>query len=236
MSSVIVGFGEIGKAVYDAMDESSYIVDLNMQSEDAAPSEVDVLHICFPPSETFVEDVEMYINQFDPSHTIVWASTPIGTCSLIADYVIHSPVEGKHPNLAKSIRTMVRWIGCFDKMERDWANEYFCMKGLDTRPVEKSEYTEALKLLSTSEYGINIVFADYKKWVADTLGMDYELMKEWNHDYNSLYQSLKLPQFQKFILDPPQSKIGGHCVTQNAELLNGQFPHEMLRLIREMKI
>lgn len=237
MNSLIVGLGEIGTAVMETieMHDIVYTHDINGTSSENLP-EIDVLHVCFPPSDTFVEDVEAYINQHDPSHVIVWSSTSIGTCSRIADYVIHTPVEGKHPRLSESIQTMVRWVGCLDRMEREWAANYFMTMSLDVREVEKSEYTEALKLISTSEYGVNIVFADYKKNVADILGMDYELMTEWNRTYNDLYRSLRLPDFQKFVLDPPGGKIGGHCITQNAELLHGQFPHEMLRMIREMKV
>jgi hypothetical protein len=71
---------------------------------------------------------------------------------------------------------------------------------------------------------------------ARQLGMDYESVKLWDEDYNHLYRKLKLPQFQKFVLNDPHGEIGGHCVTQNAHLLSETFPEDMLDFITEMEI
>lgn len=238
MTNLVIGLGEIGSSVLDVVStyNETYGYDIKLDNKLPTNLKVGVLHICFPPSDSFVDDVKRYIKEYNPKHVIVWSSTPIGTCAKIGKKVVHSPVEGKHPRLVDSIYLMVRWIGCADKKETRWFKKYFHNMNISSFIVYKPEYTEALKLLSTSEYGLNIVFADYKKSIADKLGMDYELMKQWNIDYNVLYKSLGYSQYQKFVLDPPQGKIGGHCVTQNAEILDKLHPNDILKLITEMKI
>jgi hypothetical protein len=126
-------------------------------------------------------------------------------------------------------------VGCNDLYSALFFKSYFKDRGIKCRFVENSDYTEALKLMSTTEYGINLVYADYKARLAEMIGMDYALTKAWNKDYNQLYNKLELNQFQKFILDPPNGVIGGHCVTQNAHLLAEQFPNIMLDLIIDME-
>ena len=189
MNNLIIGYGEIRKAVADLLMPFYQVEVYDIaQGQKTLPTLINVLHICFPPSETFVEDVQKYIRLTRPTHVIVWSSTPIGTCSKIGPKTIHSPVEGKHPQLAKSIHLMKRWVGSDDQDEAAWAVGYFEELGITSTVANHSSTTEALKLLSTTEYGINLVFTDYKKHVADSLDIPYDLMKQWNTDYNQLYQ------------------------------------------------
>lgn len=227
MKSLIIGMGEIGKAVrevivstdkvsmYDIKDRAGKVVD-----------PVDVMHICFPYSRSFVDSVIEYKAKYQPRYTLIWSTVPIGTSKLVA--AAHSPVEGKHPDLAKSIRLMMRWVGVNSPKDGVFFSEYFDELGSQYRIVENSDWTEALKLLSTAEYGINLVFADYKARVAEAIGMDYTLTQAWNIDYNELYDKLQLRRFQKYVLDPPGGFIGGHCVVPNAKILNEQYPNDLL--------
>jgi hypothetical protein len=194
------------------------------------------MHICFPYSENFIQQVQDYILRYEPFYTAIWSTVPFGTTKKIHRKAIHTPIEGRHPRLAESIKKMTRWIGYNDKASADYFDKYFQDRHLQTRLVKNTDHTEALKLLSTTEYGINLVYADYKARLAEMIGMDYELAKEWNRDYNKLYRELDIvTRFQKFVHDPPNGVIGGHCVTQNAHILLKQFPNIMLDLIIDME-
>lgn len=235
MNHLLLGNGQIGKAVQSLLKpDHVYIVDKKY----AAPiidGDIEILHVCIPYSETFIEDVEKCLDKYKPGHTVVYSTVPIGTCEKIADWVVHSPIEGRHPNLAESVKIMERWIGCFDDMERDYFEEFFQVKGLDTVVLGESKYTEALKLLSTAEYGVNLVFADYKAKVVADLGLGYNYVMDWNDEYNRLYKKIdKTKSFQKFVLRAPDGFIGGHCVVPNAEILNEQYPNEALEAIIKM--
>lgn len=230
---MIIGMGEIGKAVqaitgdtntYDSKDGTVLEFDTNPE----------VLHICFPYTDNFVEQVDWYCKGVKPQHIIIWSTVPVGTTKQFA-HAVHSPVEGVHPQLEDSIRFMERWVG-FNGQE-DWFFfiKFFQGLGLRTRGVINSDCTEALKLLSTTEYGVNLVFADYKKHVADEIGMDYELTKEWNREYNKLYRSLGMDKrYQKYVLDAPNGVLGGHCLKPNAKILHEQFPNTLVGLVDNM--
>jgi len=174
-----------------------------------------------------------YRYKYKSKHTIIYSTVPIGTCGLLD--VTHSPVEGRHPNLEKSIRTMVRWLGSKNKSELDFFDKLFKEKNIKTRLVDSPEFTEFLKLRSTSKYGVNLVWADYEKSVADDLGMDFELLKEFDRNYNELYEKLDEDWAKRYVLDPPGGKINGHCVVPNSILLDKQYPNQMLKMIEEMK-
>ena len=232
MNSLIVGMGEIGKAVKKVITKDKIVTYDSSEGDFNKLSDPDILHICFPYSENFIKEVNGYINTIKPWHVIIWSTLPIGTTKRI-NGAVHSPVEGKHPHLASSIMNSVRWIGSNDSFEGKFFKDYFADKLLKTHVVNNSDFTEALKLLSTTEYGINIEFARYKKQVADAIGMNYELTKAWNKDYNQLYKNHKMDdRFQKFVLDAPEGKIGGHCVVPNAKLLDKQYPNELVKIVK----
>jgi hypothetical protein len=234
--NLVIGEGEIGKAVfgilhYQHVDVKSYDI---TYSEKPTDKYIDVLHICFPYSDKFVEYVKEYINDFKPLHVIIWSTLPIGTTKQIKG-AVHSPVTGKHPKLGRSIKDSVRWIGANDEVEGQFFDEFFKSLYMSTKVIDNSDYTEALKLLCTTEYGINIEFARYKKQVADGIGMDFKLTKEWNQDYNKLYHNLDMQWAQKYVLDAPEGPKGGHCVTPNARLLDKQFPSMFTKVVGEIE-
>lgn len=231
MRSTIVGVGEIGKAVHKVIGEA-YLIDINLP--EVKITQTDIMHICLPYTEEFSETVKAYMTKYTPKHVIVYSTVPIGTCKKISPMIVHSPVEGKHPHLADSMLKMTRWIGANDFDEATFFVSYFEKQGIPTYLVDSTDYTEALKLLSTTEYGLNIEFARYKKHIADSIGMDFQLTKDWNADYNNLYQDLGLAQFQKFILDAPEGKKGGHCIVPNAKILDEQYPSEFTKIVGEM--
>lgn len=234
MNSLVIGLGQIGQAVKE-VTESQYSFDSAKDTWNDV-FEVDVMHICIPYSDDFIAAVKGYIELVKPKHVAVWSTVPIGTCGNLDNKIVHTPVEGKHPDLELSIRFMERWIGANDAEEGQWFAKYFRDLGMRTKVLPRAKFTEALKLLSTTEYGVNIEFARYKKEIADHMHMPYDYMKEWNEEYNRLYRNLALDKkFQKFVLDPPEGKKGGHCVTPNARLLHEQFPNEMVRIVGEIE-
>lgn len=231
MNHLIIGLGEIGKAINSLFPDAQT---LDIENK-VIKGDVDVMHICFPFDFKFKEYVEKYWDIYRPSHTIIYSTLPIGTTREFEFPVTHSPVEGKHPELEMSVMQMERWIASTWPAEVLFFYNLFDMVGLHVRKIDNPDFTEALKLLSTTEYGVNIEFARYKAWVAEQIDMPYELTKEWNREYNKLYKNLGMDKrFQKFVLDAPDGPKGGHCVTPNARLLNAQFPSELVQIVGEL--
>lgn len=239
MNHLVIGMGEIGNAVYELIGTNSSDTLYSFDSKDGErvdiPRDLSVMHICFPFSDNFVKQVKEYIVQYEPRHIIIWSTVAIGTTRLLKHNVVHTPVEGRHPKLLRSLQIMHRWLGSTSLAELKFFGDYFQKLGLRPRKIPHPETTEALKLLSTTKYGINLVFADYMNQVLTEVGGDYELSKQWDKDYNELYRALKMPQFQKYVLDPPGGRIGGHCVRENAMILQEDYDDDILDLIVGMK-
>lgn len=232
MKHLVVGMGQIGSAVAQVLVDANYkVATLDVNTEPT--KETDILHVCFGHSDNFVAEVQRYQKMYDPKLTIIYSTVPVGTTRGFPK-TVHSPVEGRHPRLYYSVKAGTRFIGYNNERDADLAADIW-------RPITtcegwpNSDWTEFLKLCSTSKYGINLVWEDYVFNVGQKLDMPHEMAKTWDKAYNSLYKKLKFPQFRKFVVDPPEGKIGGHCVVPNAKLLNDQFPSALLDMIKEME-
>lgn len=235
MISMVIGMGEVGRAVYEVTESNAELDASNPDTTVVPPAEPDVMHICFPYSTDFVAQAQDYMEQFKPKHVVVWSTVPIGTCRKIDERVAHSPVEGKHPYLADSIRKMKRWMGFNKGSEGRFLVEYFLQIGISVRMVGNTETTELLKLRSTAKYGINLVWAQYEGDLCKKYGVNYSDLMQFDADYNDLYRGLGQHDTQRYVLYPPDGEIGGHCVVQNAKLLQKQFPSDLLEKIIAME-
>jgi len=229
MKVILVGFGEVGKAILGLIKDYHTIVDILDIKIFKEPigeyKDIDILLITIPYSKYFIVDVSYYQAVTGAKSTIIFSTVPIGTCSKLE--ATHSPIEGMHPFLQKSIEKATRWVGGYDKNTL----AFFQKLPLQLKLVEKSEITEFLKLRSTTLYGVNIEFARYSNKICEEIGMEYELIKSFDQDYNALYNFLGMDQFSRYILDPPDGPIGGHCIRPNAEMLYEQFPDDMVKKI-----
>lgn len=231
---LVIGMGQIGRAIYAVLKDTFEVYGVETNNRAKLPN-VGVLHICIPYSEDFIAVVKGYISKYKPEVTIVYSTVPIRTCETIGPEIVHSPVEGRHPALEDSIRRMPRWVGAHHPTPRETAARIWTMCGVLPKEVGSSMTTEFLKLMSTAKYGINLAFADYQAKVAESMALPWSVVKEFDEDYNMLYRQLGMPQFQRYILDPPHGVIGGHCIVPNAKLLNEQFPSELLEKIISME-
>ena len=230
---VLVGYGEIGKSVFETFSKFHDIAVHDLDKGKDATKKVtntDILLVAIPFSNDFVDIIKEYQEKFRPGTTIIFSTIPIGTCALLG--AVHCPVEGKHPNLAKSIRETDKWLGG----ESECAKTFLTEAGFKVIEVEKPDYTEFLKMQSTTNYGLMIEYARYVGACCDQIGLDYELVKKFNGWYNTLYADvLVMPGIKRYILDVPTGDIGGHCVVPNAKLLDDIFPSPLLKEIYRKK-
>ena len=162
---------------------------------------------------------------------------PPGTTKLIsADYpnVAHSPVRGVHPNLAEGIQTFVKVFGGTGAIS---ASKHFSHDlGIECDVYESSLSTEVAKLLDTSYYGVCIAWHDYAQKLCDKHGVDFdEAQTHYNQTYNNGYKELGKGNVVRPTLIPPDGSIGGHCVVQNAELLQADLDSKLLEAITDLK-
>lgn len=230
---LVVGLGQIGSAVAQVLSQGDNdVITLDINPE-VITDKISVMHVCIPWSDDFIKQVKKYQKKYNPKLTIIYSTLPVGTTKKIK-HAVHSPVEGKHPRLASSVRMGLRWIGYNDNEDKRLAQKVWRPITL-CESVPNSDWTEFLKLASTSKYGINIVWAQYMDDVSKHLNMPYDYVKEWDQAYNELYGKLRMKHIRKYVMEAPKGIIGGHCVRENSILLDKDFPDDMLKMIYAMK-
>lgn len=239
--SLIVGNGEIGSAVLNVLKlRTEEITCCATDIKDPDFLEVleqgcEIMHICFPyQNNLFLDDAIKYINLAKPEIVIIHSTVQVGTTkhidSRVDAYVVHSPVQGQHPDLTESIVHFQKVVGtpsviAFEEVAKEFPN-------VECVHINNPDATELGKLLSTSYYGLCIAWTREMKIICDEFNVDFDdSVTKMNEIYNEGYQKFK-PNVIRPILTPPSGSIGGHCVVQNAMLLQKKIDSVFLRLIR----
>jgi len=238
MKSLIIGAGEVGKSLYKVL-EATYKENIVIRDkqpdfgiiEDSLP----FLNICYPYSDSFVEDTKAYIKQYHPTTTIIHSTVPVGTTRKCGDACVHSPIHGKHPNLAEGIKTFTKYVGGANELAVLLAINYLEDAGIHPKRVSSPEASELSKILCTTYYGWNIVFCKEVADLCRQLNVPFEeVYTNWNKEYNKGYTELGMGQFVRPVLEPVEGKLGGHCVINNCDLLESFITHLIKRLDEEI--
>ena len=222
MKQIVIGLGKVGKPLQEILGADG--VDVHPDAFHA-PGKYDVIHICFPYSHKFfLNEVSVFQCLFHPDLTIIHSTVPIGTTRQIPN-AVHSPVVTKgvawNSNIKEDLFNFTKWIGG-PRCSEAW--KILSDAGMRCRTMPYSEQTEALKLLCLMKYGIYIATSHYVKEVCNKVGVEDVVLKEWDDDYNAhCHEYVKRPYIY-----PHAEKIGGSCVISVVEMLNEQFPHEIL--------
>lgn len=234
---IVVGFrGEVGSCVYEFLHNSKNTIsvrgiDLNANEclndiQKVGTKICFLLHICIPYSKKFVKIAQQYIKNYNPDCTIVYSTVPPGTCRKIGKKVIHSPIEGIHPNLSLGFKEFTRFLGFQADIDTELFNTYndiidfFKLNDLKVYVVDGPETTELAKMLSTTRYGVYLMFCDEMNRLCKKFGVNYtETVVAYQHAYNNFYKKIGLPKYCQPILTPPDGHCGGHCIVQNAQAM-----------------
>ena len=213
---MVVGAGEIGKAIYSVLSKK-YDVSIR-DKDDEFPGEFEILHIAYPPVKNFIGITREYIKKYKPSLVVVHATVPVGFTNKIGKFAVHSPVRGVHPHLEEGIMTFEKYFGGPKAGE---AAKIFSAIGIKTVFFPKAETTELMKILDTTYYGWNIMFGKEAKRLCDKFKVDFEdVYTRANGDYNEAYTKLGMSNVVRPVLKYMDGEIGGHCVIPNTKLLN----------------
>lgn len=230
MVHMIVGLGEIGTALKNIISKRriTYTFDTNGQKEYGG-QKVNFLHICFPFNDKFIESVLYYIKEYSPAYTIIHSTVPVGTTSLLSNInkeatFLHSPVRGRHPDLEDEIRyKYIKYISydlkSVSEKEIDIIKDEFEDISFMVKIIEGTRKTELGKLLELARYGVSLAFAKEQESICKSYGMEYDdIVKEFVSTMNAgISEKLRYPELYPF-----DKYVGGHCVTENMQLLSRQ--------------
>jgi len=211
LKSLIIGAGEIGNSLHN-------VIGGDITGKTEASDSYDIIHICFPYDDKFVDEVKRYQKLYSTEHTVIHSTVPVGTSTSLG--AIHSPVIGVHPYLEKSLRTFTKFLG---GKNAGAVADYFRRCDIKVYITDKAETTELMKVLCTTKYGVDIEYAKDVKRQCDNLGIPFEMWSLWTDNYNKGYTKLDQEQFVRPNLIPIMKKINGHCVMPNTELIDTPF-------------
>lgn len=234
---IVVGKGEVGSPIGQIIEDAGRSVLYHDPGKGmyAAPvGEVDVLNICFPYSEKFVDECKNYIRAFKPKLTIIHSTVPVGTTRAIGDDVVFSFVRGRHSDdMKEAMKVHTKHLGSVSEKSLNRATAYLVELGFEPDPYIVPEAVELGKLFDTSYYGVTIAWTKYMADVCDELGVPWEAIAEMNRAYNRGALLLGHNEWVRPELEPMAGPIGGHCVVPNAKILMEKFPHKLLEAIIE---
>lgn len=231
----ILGYGEVGKAIAKFYPKPK-IKDLNHND---GLDGVDILNICIPWNNTFIDTVVKEITSVKPALVIIHSTVAHGTTkklvSLLPDItIVHSPIRGAHPYLYEGIKTFVKFIGAEERKAGVTAQKHLKSLGMKTIIVIPAAATELGKLLDTTYYGFCIAFHGEAKKMCDEIGVNFDdVMTKFNKTYNEGYKKLGKKQVVRPVLYAPEGSIGGHCILPNARILKEYFKSTVLDLLSE---
>jgi 3-hydroxyisobutyrate dehydrogenase-like beta-hydroxyacid dehydrogenase len=224
----IIGYGEIGSAIASlyrkrGLDEPAIHDPALGYAKDI--SACDVVHVCVPSSA-----VPQVIRERMSALWIVHSTVAVGTCRPLAEKVggrlVHAPVRGIHPDLAKGMETFVMPVGgqlsVDGKTGLAQADATKALRdiGIPARSWGAWEETELAKLLCTLRYGVDIEFMRHAHELCGKFGVDFDrVYTQWTRHYSDGYELLGQWWFHRPVLKPMPGPIGGHCVLPNARLL-----------------
>lgn len=228
MKPLIIGMGEIGKAVKEVYSKG-YPDIASRDKEWIPPKGYDVLHIAIPYSYDFVRIVNGFIKEYKPKLTIVHSTVQPGTTRRLKGFKIHNPILGRHEKLAEHIISYPAYYGYISKKEESLFSAYIHKVPIFMLyPMKGYESTECAKILSLVQYAMNIEFARYASKLCNKFKVNYDTIKEFTKGYNTIIERIEGGHFIKSILEPPKGKIGGHCVLPALSMANESLAEEFL--------
>lgn len=232
MKNLIIGAGEVGTGLRQIFSRAhqTFIRDIAPGPED--PSDPEILNICYPDHPLFVATTEGYIAAYKPKLTIIHSSVRPGTTERLVKLghkVVHSPIRGRQPHLAKEMLTYPKYVGTRDMELMELAATFLKAAGWPVVRVDNSTSTELLKLVSNVHMGLEIAWRQEVGRMLKQFRVDVEDYQSWERTYFAGY----IVSDQTHLIRPQMrpDPIGGHCILECTELLKSLFPSALLDAI-----
>ena len=221
---IVIGLGEVGWALYNIILAVGY--DINKPNYKSTPlGQFDFMHICIPYGPNFITAVRNYQRQFEAKYVVIHSTVPIGTCDKYG--WTHSPVRGKHPDLAKSLLTFKKYVGGVNAVAVAKELE---KAGFNTQVVTKAANTEAGKLYDLFQYAASIMVEKHIFNMCEKLHLDFDrVYRNFNKTYNEGYHAMGMDEVIRPVLEHKPGPIGGHCVIPMLKLLDDNNAREIIK-------
>jgi UDP-N-acetyl-D-mannosaminuronate dehydrogenase len=224
----ILGMGEVGRAIKELAQGNFTILTKDLDHDSIHDNTLDILHVCIPFTNEFIDSVVAVANKAKPKLIIINATVAPGTTRQVAAATniscVHTPIMGIHPHLAKYQTQFTKVIGAMDDAAFEAAKKHWLDLGApQVEKFDSPEDSELAKLLCTTYYGWNIVFNKMVKRLTEKTDANFDqVYTRFSEIYNEGYAH-SLPHVRRPILKFMDGPIGGHCVIPNLKILSQAF-------------
>lgn len=226
----VLGLGQVGQALKKLCEEKYHVLSKDLMFDEFQGKKIDILHICIPYSNNFVDICEKHVNDLKPTLTIIDSTVAPGTTNNIYQKtkanLVHAPILGKHPNLYDYQRIFIKPLGPVNNISYSLAEKHFKKLDIQVARFDSPLETELAKILDTTYYAWNIIF---EKWVYAICSQSKANFDQVYTTFNTIYNAgyaKNLPNVRRPILKHTKGLIGGHCVLPNLHILERWLKEE----------
>lgn len=230
---LVIGLGEIGQPLLEIIkgvypNARGYDI---TEGDTILPKKLDVLHICFPFNDKFVQTVGDYISSTNPHLTLIESTVPPGTTLEISFgskdcHIVHSPVRGRKADGFKFCYfNYTKFIGGVSIDAALEAKEYYESLGFKTWVCKTSLESEFAKIMNLSYFGLLLGWNQEMRRIAETSELEFSDIAEFFRT-NTKESNQRFP---RPVLDG--RSIGGHCIKPAIKMLGEQFSSKFLDAI-----
>lgn len=232
---VVIGLGVVGNALLDLAVEKGFEVyglDIDprksLHTIDQIDQPVDFVHIAFPYSKKFVDEVINYIYKLRPLATLIHSTVPPGTTRAIFEKtsmcVAYTPIRGMHHKMRKHIEMWTKWVAVLPREKESEVVSHLRNLGLKVRIAPNPESLELAKLWETVYRAIMIAAWQEVHRIAMRVGADIKVIAEF------------VAEVHEVLRDRPvyyPGAISGTCLIPNTEMLNSIYKSKILEFVLE---
>lgn len=237
MKGLVIGMGEVGAAHYAILkrvypETEAYDIkgDYRLPSKDEP---FDIIHVAINYAAmdhaTFVQTVRDYVTLCAPKVVNILSTVRPGTCEEIGGNIVHSTTRGLHPDLVSGILAIPKHIG---GPGAEKVAHYFRRAGIQCITHKLARTTEVAHILNNAAYGVNLILADEMSRLCRFYGVDYtQAVTLYTMTNNAGYRALDHESKCRMVLTPPNGRIGGHCVSMSAGLIDPKARETLMDLL-----
>jgi len=230
---LVVGLGEIGSALLEIVDEFHDAEGYDIKKPSALPRKVDVLHICFPYSENFVDYAADYMKKTNPDLALIESTVLPGTTQkvhkkLLAIDLCHSPVRARIADGIKwGFYNYTKFIGPINEESGVKAQKYYKSLGFETKVCTSPLETEFAKLIHLAYFSVILGWNQEMRRITRKHRVNFADVASF------LETNTQESEFRFPVPVYDGQPIGGHCIIPALNLLKRKFKSKFIEAVLE---
>lgn len=213
MKNLIVGMGQVGRALHWVMQPD--VIGIDIQHKEL-PKKVDFVHICIPwidDSDEFDWMVQKYKFAYEDAVIVIHSTVVPGTSERLG--VNYSPIRGKHPRLVNDIMKHIKFVAGPDAWK---IIALFRDMGVSCERVDSRTTLEKVKLWNTRWFFMQVVFAQS----VVRSGVDTEVMRMF------MGTTLNVPR--SLLSYAARVGVNDHCLIPNEMIQDDEWSKWLLEM------